>query len=91
MVSSLNARASPRQTLEPAISPDVTLFLPTSILPRTASDNSVDSMSYYSEDAIGIRPCGVLGGIGSHVVLGPKEVGWVIDVVGDELCRRGVY
>ncbi|WRT69392.1 uncharacterized protein IL334_006376 [Kwoniella shivajii] len=88
----------PSQPLTPPESPDNSppllpakfTFLPTHIPPHTTSSNSVDSFSYTSDDVTGMRQYGFLGGIGPKVVLGLKEVGYILDVLCQELNRRGL-
>ncbi|WVF68828.1 hypothetical protein IAT40_003601 [Kwoniella sp. CBS 6097] len=76
----------------PPLLPPKYTFLPTRIPPPTinAANNSVDSFACEHDEVVGLRQYGFLGGIGWKVSLGLSDVGRVIQIVGDELIRRGL-
>ncbi|WWC65566.1 uncharacterized protein I303_108184 [Kwoniella dejecticola CBS 10117] len=80
----------PEDDSPPPLLPPKFTFLPTHISPHTTSSNSVDSFSYHSDEVTATRQYGFLGGIGSKSVLGLREVGHVLELVSNELIRRGL-
>ncbi|KAK8849410.1 hypothetical protein IAR55_004742 [Kwoniella newhampshirensis] len=83
---------TPPETPPPLLPPKHT-FLPTRVPARTASDNSIDSFSYATDDLTdltSVRQYGFLRGIGSTITLGVEDAGRVIKDIGEEMIRRAL-
>lgn len=73
----------------PLVPPKYT-FLPTKTSSVTSSDNSIDSFGYGSDEGTSIRKYGLLGAVGSSVVLSLEDVGALLRDVGKHLENRGL-
>ena len=72
----------------PLVPPKYT-FLPTRISTATSSDNSIDSFGYGSDEATSSRKYGLLGAVGSNVILSLEDAGALLRDVGKQLENRG--